>query len=128
MAKKPKGFGGYKPPPKPKKPAAPRNFGYERTLCEAISKLAVVELKYDDDIQWRTYEPHCVHHSTDDQNQVNVFGHQARNPNKPLDKPASRNFEVGEIAAIRITDAKFQRPREFDRNAPLFKAGIICCI
>lgn len=129
MAKKSKGYGGWMTPAKPAKaPAAPRDFGHERTLCDAIGKLAVVELKYKDDMQWRTFQPHCVHHSSDDQAQVNVYGEMTSNPNEPNAKLGPRNFEIGRLTAIRITDAKFERPREFDRFAALFKAGIICCV
>jgi len=123
-----KSFGVYKPPREPKEPAAPRDVSTERTLCEAIASLSVVELKYKDDLLWRRYEPHCVHHSSADQSQVNVYGELTADPNTSNLKLGPRNFEVGRITAIRITDAKFQRPREFDRFAALYSAGIICSL
>jgi hypothetical protein len=127
MAKKSNPLGLTKPA-QANEPAAPRSFSTEQALCQAISSLAVVELKYKDDRLWRTFEAHCVHYSSADQQQVNVYGEMTADPNEARPKLGSRNFEVGRIAALRITGAKFQRPREFDRFAPLYKAGIICCL
>ena len=117
-------------PNKPKKadPAATRNLILEQQLCQAISALNVVELKYEQELQWRTFEPHCVHTSSVDPNQVNVYGNLTADPNKPNPKLGPRNFEVGKVSAINITNAKYQFPAEFDRFAPLFKGGIICCV
>ncbi len=114
-----------KRPPKPNDPPAPRNIAREQALAAAIDSFSVVEVKYENDMLWRTYEPHCVFYGTADQRQVRVFGDQIRNGNKPADAPAPRDFEVGLIIDLRATGAKFKRPSTFDRFASKFKHGII---
>lgn len=123
-----RGSGFGRPHKKPQPPAAPRNHSFEAVLCEAIGRLRRVRLKYEDDVQWRTYEPHCVHFSPKDAAQVNVFGFEQANPNKFDHKPVLHSFEIGMISAVEITDTQFTRDPHFDRLARLFRNGIICSI
>ncbi len=112
----------------PKEWPAPRSLATEQSLSKAIGGLQVVELKYRDDLLWRTFNPHCLFYSAADQTEVHVYGDLTANPNDPRAKLGPRDLEVGRITAIKLNDAQFQRPREFDRFAAKFKAGIITCI
>jgi hypothetical protein len=126
MVKRPTGFGGYKPPRQPKPPPAPRNYGFERQLCEAIAKRVVVALRYGDDFQERTFAPYAVFES--DPNDVCVSGFQLHNPAKPLDRNEPRNLTVGKIASLRLTDEAFAYDQRFNSGDAKYRNGVICII
>lgn len=113
---------GYKQPD----PPAPRNYEFERLLCSAIEQELLVLLRYDDDRDDRLFEPSAVYHSTQDK--VLVSGVQIDNPADPRDRHVPRNFEVGRLSRLTITDTHFKPDPRFDRFAEKFQNGIICCI
>ncbi len=115
----------YKPA-KREPPPAPRNLNFETLLCQAIRERRVVEFKYDDDLQSRTFEPAAVYTSA--KNKVCVSGVQLTDRNDPIDQHKPQNFEVGKMTTLRITDANFQPDPRFDRRDVKYKNGIICSV
>ena len=107
---------------------APRNFNYERLLCTAINKHLRVVLKYELDLRDRLFEPNAVYFSTADQQRVLVTGTQVRNPDDPRGRSVPRNFEVGKISSVGLTEEEFQPDRRFNRFDEKFANGIICSI
>jgi len=109
-------------------PPAPRRQDLEDQLCAAIADKRLVLMLYGDDRAERLYAPYAVYYSTADPDRVLVTGTQIDNPGDPLDKYVPRNFEVGRISGLTVTDTKFQRDARFDRHDSKFDNGIICCI
>lgn len=129
MVRKPVGFGAtYKPykPPKQPKPHVPRNYQHEATLCEAIGKRVMVELRYDDDHAFRLVAPYVVFHPED--SDVCLSCYQVRNPEKPLDDHEPRNFTVGKITALRLTWTVFAIDPRFNRHDPKYRHGVLCSV
>lgn len=77
----------------------------QETLCSAIHKRLVVELKYDKDTLWRTYAPHTVFRT--EKNSVVVSGFQIANPNDPKDSNQFRTFTVSNLTGLKITEELF---------------------
>lgn len=113
-----------RPPAKPKPAPAPRNYPFEKLLCEAIAKLQQVELKYEDDPQFRIFDPYAVYLSAS--GKILVSGTQVKDPNDPVDQFEPHNFEVGKIAALRLRTGNFVRDPRFDPFADKYKKGFIC--
>ena len=105
-----------------------RNFQLEQKLCDAIAKHRVIQLKYDKDIHWRTFEPQAVYKSTVDH--INLTGIQTQDKNKPLkpNKREPRNFELRKIKTVEVTDIEFKFDPTFDPRDERFAHGIICVI
>jgi hypothetical protein len=95
-------------PPKPDDMPAPRNFAYERVLCEAIHQCAIVEIRYDDDLTARRYAPDVIYSSS--KGKMLVGGRQING----LAQPEPKNFEVGKIRSVRVTDDHFTRDPRFN--------------
>lgn len=125
MVRRPSGFGTYKPPKQPK-PRVPRNYQYEATLCEAIGKRVMVELRYDDDHAFRLVAPYVVFNPEDGDICLSCF--QVRNPEKPLDDHEPRNFTVGKITGLRITGTAFGIDPRFNRHDPKYRHGVLCSV
>ena len=83
-----------------------------------------VTLRYEDDSANRLFEPTAVYRSTKDK--VSVSGTQIRNPEKPQDGFEPRNFEVGKIRSLQLTDQQFTPDPRFDRSDEKYAHGIIC--
>lgn len=131
MVRRPAGFGGikpYKPPkqPKPPKVPLPRNYGAERTLCEAIQKRVMVEMRYDDDYSYRLVAPYVVW--SPEGGDVCLSCYQVRNPEKPLDDHEPRNFTIAKIAALRLTTTTFTIDPRFNRHDPKYRHGVLCSV
>lgn len=107
-----------------------RKMNFERTLCEAMRGRFVVELRYGNngtrDISHRVFEPHAVYETGKDN--IAVTGLQTSNPSKPLDKASIRNFFVGNIVDLRVTDRKIDPTARIDRTEARFAGGILCGI
>lgn len=95
-------------------------------LCDAIEKRLVVELRYEDDIQFRKFEPSAVYRSTKDN--ICVSGTQTQNPNKPQLNSEPHVFDLSKIREVRLTQIAFTPDPRFNRFDPRYKKGIICSI
>lgn len=107
-----------------------RNVNFERILCEAMRNRFAVELRYNNngtrDISSRVFEPHAVYETGKDS--IAVTGLQISNPRKPFDKAGIRNFFVGNIIDLRVTNNKIDPTARIDRAEARFAGGIICSI
>jgi hypothetical protein len=111
--------------PKPEDQPAPRRYDFERALCEAIRSKRQVTLRYDDDIQARTFDPHVVYTPKD---KVLVEGHEVRDPNHPLEPPGWHRFEIGQIRDLRVTDTHFTISPGFKPADVRYRKGLLCII
>lgn len=109
----------------PKEAAARRRQDFEELLCQAIRDRVRVQLRYDDDFVTRLFEPTAVYWSS--QEQVCVTGIQIVHPTDPSGRQA-RDFEVGKITALTLTEDSFVPERRFDRFDPKYDRGIICSV
>jgi hypothetical protein len=113
------------PPPQPEEPPAPRRQDFEERLRQAIRDRVRVQLRYDDDFVTRLFEPTAVYWSS--QEQVCVTGIQIVHPTDPSGRQA-RDFKVGKITALTLTEDSFVPERRFDRFDPKYDRGIICSV
>ncbi len=79
-------------------------YPYQDQLCEAIDKQLVVELRYKDDIQNRTFNPYWVYRSTT--GKILVGGWQVYNPNK-REGNSYHKFELRLIKSLVVTKTGF---------------------
>lgn len=121
----PWGSFGQKQPKKQESPAS-RRLDFESTLCEAVRKRLVVRLRYKSELNWRTYEPHAVFHSPT--GKILAVGTQTRDDSSPLNAPEPRNFEVGLIGQISITDETFNPDPRFSSFGEDYGHGVICAV
>jgi len=115
-----------KPSPTLKEPPAPRRLDFEQRLCKAIRECVRVELRYDDDFATRLFEPTAVYWSSQDK--VCVAGTQVLHPDVPSSALEPRNFEVGNITSLTLTEVSFVPDRRFDRFDPKYERGIVCSV
>lgn len=96
-------------------------------LCDAVSKKLVIRLRYDNDLQWRTFEPQAVFTTTADN--LDVTGIQTSNPNSLSHTERKvRNFALSMVKAIEVTQTQFKFDPTFDRTHKRFAHGIFCYI
>jgi hypothetical protein len=101
----------------------PRNYQFEHDLCNAISKRVLVELKYDTDTAERTLAPYGLYNSTNEK--VLVVGMQFDNSAEPSESYQPRNFEVGKLTSIRLTDIAFVPDERFDPSEKRYCKGFL---
>lgn len=85
----------------------------------------VVELRYEQDAHYRTFEPAAVYVSA--KHKVCVTGNQTQNPNEPGSSPTVHVFEIGKITDLQATTERFE-PFPIDRTDRRYRNGIICAI
>jgi hypothetical protein len=105
---------------------APRSLQIENQFCAAIRERQIVQLRYKDDVSWRLFAPHAVFHSSTEK--VLVTGTQVENPSKPWDRYEPRNFEIGLIKAMTLTDDKFTPDHRFNSRDERYSHGVICAV
>jgi hypothetical protein len=105
---------------------ASRNILFENDLCKAIKNRLLVELRFGDDLLWRTFEPQAVYKTT--QGNFCVSGVQLKNDNEPLEPSKPHNFTISKITSIRITETHFEFDPTFNPLNKKFSKGIICRI
>ncbi len=88
--------------------------------------LVRVELRYDDDTAFRLIEPTALYESSP--GKITLAGTQVVNPAEPPESFEPRNFEVGRIVALRLTDNRFVPDFRFDPRDRKYKLGILCSI
>jgi len=124
VVRKAVGFGSK--PFKAPKPVAPRNYGFEQLLCQAIRRRVLVEMRYERDGADRTIAPYVVFES--EPNDICLSCFQISNPAKPQDGDEPRNFTVGKIAALRLTEATFAIDPRFNRADAKYRHGVLCSV
>lgn len=112
--------------PKTPPPPAARRYDFETILCSAINGLQQVELKYDDDLDTRLFEPYAVYPSST--GKILVSGTQIRDNNDRRDEFEPHEFEVGKLRFLRITETVFRPDPRFNPSLPKYRKGFICRI
>ena len=117
-------LGGYgvKPRKAPKE-VTPRNLAAEQRLGEAINRRVLVELRYDDDMAFRLIAPYVVFQTEAGSVCLSCF--QINNPGEPMDANEPRNFTVGKVSAVRLTDTRFAIDPRFNRHDPKYRHGVL---
>jgi uncharacterized DUF497 family protein len=100
-----------------------RNYQFEQELCNAISKRVLVKLKYDTDTAERTFACHGVYYSTNAK--VLVVGTQIDNPAEPSENNQPRNFEIGKLTSISLTEIAFIPDERFNPSDKRYSSGFI---
>jgi len=108
------------------RPPAARRFDLENALADAMAKCVRVDLRYDDDLGARGFEPTAVYWTS--KGKVCVSGVQVSNANDPMDQSGPHNFEVGRITALVLTDIKFVPDPRFHRFDAKYRHGIISSV
>jgi hypothetical protein len=104
---------------------APRNQQWERALARAIEARVLVELIYERETAARTFAPQAVFRSA--QGEVNVTGLQLIDPGSPTTAGEVRDFEVGRVRLVRLTERHHDLP-SIDREAAKYREGILCAL
>ena len=92
--------------------AAERDFEVEAELCHAIRERRVVRLRYDLDLRDRVFEPYVIFQEPS--SRVMVGGRRVLDENDLFKPPAMRQFEVGLINSLEITEENFEPDERFD--------------
>jgi hypothetical protein len=126
MARKPKLglFGSTQERPTPEESPARRSVYVESLLCIAIRKRVLVKLHFKDYVAERLFEPTVVYLSR--KHQPCVTGVQIADPEKPLNNLEVRNFEIGDIRSVLLTEQAFVVDPVIDRFDGRYANGIIC--
>jgi WYL domain len=107
-------------------PPAARVYETERRLCHAIIHRVLVELRYKDDLVWRTIAPYAVFHNA--QGGVCLSCYQVSNPMQPQDDDEPRNFTVAEIVSLQLTDRHFLIDPRFNPRDRKYAHGSVICM
>ncbi|MDB5552717.1 MAG: hypothetical protein JWL86_2701 [Rhizobium sp.] len=97
---------------------------HRQTLCAAIANRQVVELRYDKDVRFRTFNPHIIW--TADDGNIVMDGLQVSNPAKPLEKNRWRRFSLSEVKAVTVLTEKFRVEPKFYPLDPVYFGKVIC--
>ena len=126
MVRKPKLglFGSTQERPTPEEAPARRSLYVESLLCIAIRKRVLVKLQFKDRVAERLFEPTVVYLSG--KHRVCVTGVEIADPEKPLNNLEARNYEIGEIRSVFLTEQAFVVDPVIDRFAAKYENGIIC--
>jgi hypothetical protein len=126
MARKPKLglFESNQERPTPEVSPARRSVYLESLLCVAIRKRILVKLQFKDRVAERLFEPTVVYLSR--KHQPSVTGLEIADPDKPLNNLELRNFEIGEIRSVFLTEQAFVVDPVIDRFDGRYANGIIC--
>jgi len=105
---------------------AERNYEIESQLGIAIRERKVVRLRYDLDMQYRTFEPYIVFKALD--GRILVGGFRIQDESNLFKKPGARKFEVGLITSMLISDEFFVPNPKFKSNRNEFQNGVIFAV
>jgi hypothetical protein len=105
-------------------PRERRSVFLESLLCIAIRKRVLVTLQLKDYIVERLFEPTVVYLSR--KHQVSVTGIQIADPEKPLNNLEVRDFDIGGIRNVLLTEQAFIIDPVIDRFDGKYANGIIC--
>jgi hypothetical protein len=104
---------------------APRNQQWERAFARAIEARVLVEVIYERDTAARSFAPQAVFWSP--QGGVNVTGVQLADPAGPASDGEVRDFEVGRVRLVRLTERQHELP-PVDRSVAKYRAGILSAL
>ena len=126
MARKPKPglFPSTQEQPTPEESPARRSAYLKSLLCIAIRKRVLVKLQFKDRVAERLFEPTVVYLSR--KHQLCIIGVEIADPEKPLRDPEIRNFEIGEIRSVFLTEQAFVVDLVIDCLDGKYANGIIC--
>jgi hypothetical protein len=105
---------------------APRRRDFEQLMCLAIARRVLVRLAYRGDSDERLFEPIAVYISGEER--AYVSGVEITNPDKAPAKPEPRDFEVGLIRVLLLTNDAFVVNADLDIRSAKYTKGIICAI
>lgn len=103
-----------------------RNPIIEQHICNAIKTRHRIKFRYDDELNYRTFEPYIIYKSTR-QNYL-VYGIQTYDSAKPLQGKAPRNFEIYYIQSLSTLDELFLPDIQFRSASFENNLGIVCAI
>lgn len=120
---------GGKIQPKRDHSSVTRKREFEDMICEAIKRGVAVELRYrnpdgDLDTEFRMFAPAAVYISQ--QEKFCVSGVQIVNPHDLHAGPLPRNFEIGRIVELRLTDKAYPHLAPIEDRDKKYGNGIIC--
>jgi hypothetical protein len=104
---------------------APRNQQWERALARAIEGRVLVELIYERETAARSFAPQAMFWSP--QGGVSVTGLQLFDAAAPAMAGEVRDFEVGRVRLVRLTERQHDLP-SIDREAAKYRNGIVCAL
>jgi hypothetical protein len=107
-------------------PRERRSVFLESLLCIAIRKRVLVKLQFKEYIVERLFEPTVVYLSK--KHQICVAGIQIANLEKPLDDAEVRNFDIGAMRNVLLTEQAFVIDPIVDQSDCKYANGIICSI
>ena len=105
-------------------PRERRSVFLESLLCIAIRKRVLVKLQFKEYIVERLFEPTVVYLSK--KHQICVAGIQIANLEKPLDDAEVRNFDIGAMRNVFLTEQAFVIDPRVDQSDCKYANGIIC--
>lgn len=103
-----------------------RNRFLEQQICEAIKKRVRIRFRYDEELNYRTYEPYIIYQSTR-QNYL-VFGVQTYDTERPFQRKVPRNFEVYYIKGLTFLDESFEPDPKFRSFAFENNLSVVCAV
>ena len=105
-------------------PLERRSLYLESVLCIAIRKRVLVTLQFKDYIVERLFEPTVVYLSR--KHLLCVTGIQITDPDKPLNNLEVRDFDIGGIRNVLLTEQTFIIDPVIERSDGKYSNGIIC--
>ena len=103
---------------------ARRSIYLESLLCVAIRKRVLVKLHFKDRVAERLFEPAVVYLSR--QHQLCINGAEIDDTEKPLRNLEVRDYEIGAIRSVFLTEQAFVVDLVIDRFDGKYANGIIC--
>ncbi len=89
-----------------------RDYHVEQEMSFAIRNKRIVRLRYDLDLRDRVFEPYVLFKSRD--GRVMVGGRRVLDENDLFKPPAMRQFEVGLVNNLEVTEETFAIDDRFD--------------
>jgi hypothetical protein len=94
-------------------------------VSSTVASRIVVELRYQNDMLFRTFEPHIAFYAEKNSNEKCVAGIQTANANELQNEPEVKIFNLNDIRDWRRTDRRFNPSPIFDRFDRRYSNGII---
>ena len=100
----------------------------DESLCDAIRKKKIVEMLYDDDVEYRLFAPTAVYYDSPYRDNILVDGLVIHNPAMSWERNVNRTYELNKIQKVKLIDNEFEVLYFFTSPDDKYKYGYICAV
>jgi len=98
----------------------------DEALCDAIRQKKMVEMLYDDDVEYRLFAPTAVYYDSPSKDNILVDGLLVHNPAESWERNVNRSYELSKVKKVELIDDEFEVLYFFTSPEDKYEHGYIC--